>query len=209
MTRTTKAKENASNVEIQIISSENAQNYQETIIKEPTSEDDGVIATKIEKKRLRMKNVLWLKHPISQILKTPYNGKVVFTNERDLESLAYSQETEGPYHTNLPYGMFLTRLYQHVMEHYPHLDNGIYNVVDRVMRPLDLKQTRKPRSDHGIPKAHHSVSSSSAHHYGSSSHHGADNKDDDASRASTPSPTTYLNSLCLLNYQRYYISTSS
>ncbi|GJV03320.1 retrovirus-related pol polyprotein from transposon TNT 1-94 [Tanacetum coccineum] len=49
---------------IQIISSKNAQNYQETIIKEPTSEDHGVIATKKEKKRLRMKNVLWLKHPM-------------------------------------------------------------------------------------------------------------------------------------------------
>ncbi|GKF29890.1 hypothetical protein Tco_0096232 [Tanacetum coccineum] len=68
MTRTTKAKENASNVEIQIISSENAQNYQETIIKEPTSEDHRVIAKKKKKKkkkkRLRMKNVLWLKHPM-------------------------------------------------------------------------------------------------------------------------------------------------
>ncbi|GKE95107.1 hypothetical protein Tco_1579962, partial [Tanacetum coccineum] len=32
---------------------------------------------------------------------------------------------------NLPYGMFLTRLYRHVMELYPHLHNGIYNVVDR------------------------------------------------------------------------------
>ncbi|GJY90135.1 hypothetical protein Tco_0505331 [Tanacetum coccineum] len=40
---------------------EKAQNYQETIIKEPTSEDHGVIATKKEKKRLRIKNVLWLK----------------------------------------------------------------------------------------------------------------------------------------------------
>nr|GEX60666.1 UBN2 domain-containing protein [Tanacetum cinerariifolium] len=58
-----KTKENASNVEIQIISSENAQNYQETIIKEPTLEDHGVIATKREKKRLRTKNVLCLKHP--------------------------------------------------------------------------------------------------------------------------------------------------
>nr|GEX67984.1 ribosomal protein L7Ae/L30e/S12e/Gadd45 [Tanacetum cinerariifolium] len=47
---------------------------------------------------------------------------------------------------NLPYGMFLTRLYQHIMEHYPHLDNGIYNVVDRVMRPLALKQTRNPEA---------------------------------------------------------------
>ncbi|GKC27788.1 hypothetical protein Tco_1035082 [Tanacetum coccineum] len=50
---------------------------------------------------------------------------------------------------NLPYGMFLTRLYRHVMETYPHLDNGIYNIVERVMRPLALKQTRRPRSDRG------------------------------------------------------------
>ncbi|GJZ91299.1 hypothetical protein Tco_0663226 [Tanacetum coccineum] len=64
-----KAKENASNVEIQTISSENAQNYQETIIKVHTSKDHGVIATKKEKKRLRMKNVLWLKHPMRYLLK--------------------------------------------------------------------------------------------------------------------------------------------
>nr|GEW31327.1 ribosomal protein L7Ae/L30e/S12e/Gadd45 [Tanacetum cinerariifolium] len=109
--------------------------------------------------------------------------------------------------SNLPYGMFLTRLFRHVMEHYPHLDNGIYNVVDRVMRPLALKQTQKPRSDCEMPKARHSVSSSSAHHYGSSSRHGDD--DADASRASTPSPTTYLNSLSPLNYQKHDILTSS
>ncbi|GJQ91829.1 hypothetical protein Tco_0002968 [Tanacetum coccineum] len=109
---------------------------------------------------------------------------------------------------NLPYGMFLTRLYRHVMEHYPHLDNGIYNVVDRVMRPLALKQTRKPQSDRG--KARHSVSSTSAHHnYRSSSHQGDDDEDDGASCASTPSPTTYLNFLRPLNYQRYDIPTSS
>ncbi|GJZ43112.1 hypothetical protein Tco_0590367 [Tanacetum coccineum] len=207
-----------------------------------------------------------------QILRIPYNGQAVFTNEWDLASLAYSQETEGPYHTdlptpddirrflqlnrvelnrtmksqnvvltpnqiltkelsqdmkrweelirenvfglgghryhllaslahmlycivaeeqynlayffvkriecaratptaNLPYGMFLTRLFQYVMEHYHHLDNGIYNVVDRVMR--------------------------------------YDDEDDGASRASTPSPTTYLNFFCPLNYQRYDIPTSS
>nr|GEX40907.1 zf-CCHC domain-containing protein/DUF4219 domain-containing protein/UBN2 domain-containing protein [Tanacetum cinerariifolium] len=107
--------------------------------------------------------------------------------------------------TNLPYGMFLTRLFRYVMEHYPHLDNGIYNVVDRVMRPLALKQTRKPQSDHGTPKARHSISSSYAHHYGSSSHH----EDDGISRASTPSSTTFLNSLSPLNYQKYDIPTSS
>ncbi|GJX14284.1 hypothetical protein Tco_0206042 [Tanacetum coccineum] len=174
-----------------------------------------------------------------------------FTYEWDLASLAFFQETEGPYHTNLPtpddirrflqleraetfeqynlayffvkriecaratpnanlsYGMFLTPLLRHVMEHYPHLDNGIYNVVDRVMRPIVLKQTRKPRSNRGMPKARHSVPSSSTHHYGSSSHHGDDDEDNNASHASTPSLTTYHNSLSSLNYQKYDIPTSS
>ncbi|GKC16893.1 hypothetical protein Tco_1013675 [Tanacetum coccineum] len=69
---------------------------------------------------------------------------------------------------NLPYGMFLTRLYRHVMELYPHLDNGISNVVDR-----------------------------------------DDDEDDGTSRASTPSPTTYLNSLKPIDYQPYEVPTSS
>ncbi|GJU00453.1 hypothetical protein Tco_1110791 [Tanacetum coccineum] len=196
-----------------------------------------------------------------QILKIPYNGQAVFTNEWDLGSLEYSQETEGPYSTdlptpddirrllelervmnsfermlycvvaeeqynlayffvkriecaranptaNLPYGMFLTRLYRHIMEVYPHLDNGIYDIVDRVMRPLALKQTRRPRSDRG--KARHSVSSSSSHHHGTSSHQHDDDDDDvETSRASTPSPTTYLNSLDPLNYQNYEMSSPS
>ncbi|GKB06904.1 hypothetical protein Tco_0835137 [Tanacetum coccineum] len=88
---------------------------------------------------------------------------------------------------NLPYGMFLTRLYRHVMETYPHLDNGIYDI------------------------ARHSVSSSSSHHQGTSSHQHDDDDDDDVetSRASTPSPTTYLNSLGSLNYQNYQIPSSS
>ncbi|GJR40534.1 hypothetical protein Tco_1216218 [Tanacetum coccineum] len=104
--------------------------------------------------------------------------------------------------------MFLTRLFRHVMEHYPHLDNDIYDVVELVMRPLALRQTRRPRSDHG--KARHSVLSTSAHHNrGSSSHQGDDDEDDGASRASTPSPTTYLNSLGPLEYQQYDVPTSS
>ncbi|GJX03863.1 hypothetical protein Tco_0189779 [Tanacetum coccineum] len=110
---------------------------------------------------------------------------------------------------HLPYGMFLTRLFRHVMEHYPHLDNGIYNDVDHVMRPLALKQTRKPQSDCG--KARYSVSSTSAHHNRRSSSHQDDDDDEDygASRASTPSPTTYLNSLGPLDYQQYDVPTSS
>ncbi|GKA89607.1 hypothetical protein Tco_0811419, partial [Tanacetum coccineum] len=208
----------------------------------------------------------------------PYNGQAVFTNEWDLASLEYSQETEGPYCTDLPtpddirrllelervvvdhtikiqtvslnpnqiltkelspdmkqweetlrenekeqynlayffvkiiecaratptvnllYGIFLTHLYRHVMETYPHLDNGIYDVVERVIRPLALKQTRRPRSDRG--KERYSISSSSSHHQDTSSHQ---HDDDDVknSRASTLSPTTYLNSLNPLNYQNY------
>nr|GEV19488.1 zinc knuckle CX2CX4HX4C [Tanacetum cinerariifolium] len=109
---------------------------------------------------------------------------------------------------HLPYGMFLTRLFRHVMEHYPHLDNGIYDVVERVMRPLALRQARRPRSDSG--KARHSVSSTSSHHNrGSLSYQRGDDEDDGASRASTPSPTTYLNSLRPLDYQPYDIPTSS
>nr|GEU59519.1 UBN2 domain-containing protein [Tanacetum cinerariifolium] len=81
-------------------------------------------------------------------------------------------------------------------EHYSHLDNGIYNVVDQVMRSLALRQTRKPRSDRGIQQTRRFVFSSSTHHYGSSSHQEDDDDDNDGiSRASTPSPTTYFNSL--------------
>nr|GEV88703.1 hypothetical protein [Tanacetum cinerariifolium] len=77
------------------------------------------------------------------------------------------------------------------------------------MHPIALKQTRKPQSDCGMPKARHSVSSSSAYHYGSSSHHGDNDEDNDASRTSTSSPTIYLNSLSPLNHQKYDIPTSS
>ncbi|GKC87840.1 hypothetical protein Tco_1148489 [Tanacetum coccineum] len=108
---------------------------------------------------------------------------------------------------NLPYGMFLTLLYRHVMETYPHLDNGIYDIVDRVMRPLALKQTRRPRSYRG--KARHSVSSSSSQYQGTSSHQHDDDDDVETSCASTTSPTTYLNSLGPLNYQNYQMPSAS
>nr|GEV48102.1 hypothetical protein [Tanacetum cinerariifolium] len=111
--------------------------------------------------------------------------------------------------TNLPYGMFLTRLYQHVMEIYPHLDNDIYSVVDRVIRSLALKQNRKLRSDHRMPINCHCVSSLSAYHFGSSSHHEDGDEDDGTYRASTPSPTSFLNSLSLHTHQTYNILTSS
>ncbi|GJX20759.1 hypothetical protein Tco_0223436 [Tanacetum coccineum] len=90
---------------------------------------------------------------------------------------------------NLSYGMFLTRLYRHIMEVYPHLDNGIYDIVDR---------------------ERHSISSSSSHHHDTLSHqHNDDDDDVETSRASTPSPTTYLNSLNPLNYQNYEMPSAS
>ncbi|GJW24565.1 hypothetical protein Tco_0038376 [Tanacetum coccineum] len=46
------------------------------------------------------------------------------------------------------------------------------------------------------------------HNYGSLSHQRDDEEDDGASRASTPSPTTYLNSLKPLDYQQYEVPTS-
>ncbi|GKF04100.1 hypothetical protein Tco_0034768, partial [Tanacetum coccineum] len=103
---------------------------------------------------------------------------------------------------NLQYGMFLTHVYRYLMETYPHLDNGIYDIVDRVMHPLALKQTRRPQSDCG--KARHSVSSSSSLHQGTSSHQHVDDDDDDdnvqTSSASTLDP---------LNYQNYQMPSAS
>ncbi|GKA49259.1 hypothetical protein Tco_0742217 [Tanacetum coccineum] len=57
-----------------------------------------------------------------------------------------------------------------VMEWYPDLDNGQYDIVDRVMRPLALVQEQKVRKDREIKKGRHSTSSSFAFHHGSSSH---------------------------------------
>ncbi|GJY02269.1 hypothetical protein Tco_0360421 [Tanacetum coccineum] len=61
------------------------------------------------------------------------------------------------------------------LEAYLISSNGIYNIVDRVMRPLALKQPRRPQSDRG--KARHSISSSSSHHQGISSHQHDDDDD--------------------------------
>nr|GEU87111.1 hypothetical protein [Tanacetum cinerariifolium] len=59
-----KAKENDLSVGIQIISSENVQNYQDIKIKRRLLEDLGVIAMKMKRRRQRTKSVLWLKLPM-------------------------------------------------------------------------------------------------------------------------------------------------
>ncbi|GKD34646.1 hypothetical protein Tco_1250155 [Tanacetum coccineum] len=61
-------------------------------------------------------------------------------------------------------------------------------------------------------KARYSVYSSSSHHQGTSSYQYDDDNDDDnvqTARASTPSPTTYLNSLDPLNYQNFQMPSAS
>ncbi|GJR14996.1 hypothetical protein Tco_0797648 [Tanacetum coccineum] len=79
-------------------------------------------------------------------------------------------------------------------------------VISKQQYNLAYFFVKRIESARATPKAHlpyacHSVSSTSAHHNrGSSSHQGDDDEDDGASRASTPSPTTYLNSLGPLDY---------
>ncbi|GKF27149.1 hypothetical protein Tco_0083043, partial [Tanacetum coccineum] len=53
----TKVKENTLDEEIHIISSENVQSRQETIIKELSLEERGVTVTKMRKKRIKTKLV--------------------------------------------------------------------------------------------------------------------------------------------------------
>ncbi|GJS70549.1 retrotransposon protein, putative, ty1-copia subclass [Tanacetum coccineum] len=100
---------------------------------------------------------------------------------------------------NLPFGMSLTRLFNHDMGMYPHLVGDQYVIVDRVMLPLVVEQPRKVRKDVGIKRSHHSNSSSSTFHHGSSSHQNDDDneklRDECTSRNSTPSPRSYYNSL--------------
>ncbi|GKD98626.1 hypothetical protein Tco_1382523 [Tanacetum coccineum] len=87
--------------------------------------------------------------------------------------------------------------------------NLAYFFVKRIESARATPKAHLPYGiDHG--KARYFVSSTSPHHNrGSSSHQGDDDEDDSASRASTPSPTTYLNSLGPLDCQPYNIPTSS
>ncbi|GJV16407.1 hypothetical protein Tco_1361730 [Tanacetum coccineum] len=94
----------------------------------------------------------------------------------------------------LPYGMLLTRLFKYVMGKSPKLFNESYVLYDRVMYPLIAQQERKTRKDYGTKRGRHSTSSSSAFGQPSSSHLN-DDDDEGTSRASTPSPTHFVNSL--------------
>ncbi|GKG11719.1 hypothetical protein Tco_0345956, partial [Tanacetum coccineum] len=79
----------------------------------------------------------------------------------------------------------------------PELLNESYVLYDFVMNPLTAQQERKTRKDRDTRRGRQSTSSSSAFDQPSSSHL---NDDDDGnnertSRASTPSPTHFVNSI--------------
>ncbi|GJT25856.1 hypothetical protein Tco_0895793 [Tanacetum coccineum] len=98
----------------------------------------------------------------------------------------------------LPYGMLLTCLFKFIMNEYPELYNESYVLYDRVMNPLAAQLERKPRRDRSTRKGRHSTSLSSAFDQLSSSHLNDDDDDgneEGTSRASTPSPIRYVNSL--------------
>ncbi|GKA83399.1 hypothetical protein Tco_0804994 [Tanacetum coccineum] len=99
---------------------------------------------------------------------------------------------------NIPYGMLLTRLFDFIISEYLELKNESYVLYDRVMNPLASQLKRKPRRDRGTRRGHQSTSSSSACDQPSSSHlidDDDDGNDEGTSRASTPSPIRYVNSL--------------
>ncbi|GJY69076.1 putative ribonuclease H-like domain-containing protein [Tanacetum coccineum] len=98
----------------------------------------------------------------------------------------------------LPYGMLLNLLFKFFMNEYPELYNESYVLYDRVMNPLIAQLQRKLRRDRGTRRSRHSTSSSSTFDQPSSSHLNDDDddgKDKGTSRASTPSPIRYVNSL--------------
>ncbi|GJZ52011.1 hypothetical protein Tco_0606526 [Tanacetum coccineum] len=72
-----------------------------------------------------------------------------------------------------------------------------YVLYDCVMNPLTAQQERKTRKDRGTSRGRHSTSSSSSFDQPSFSHLNDDDDENDEgiSRASTPSPTRFVNSL--------------
>ena len=96
---------------------------------------------------------------------------------------------------NLPYGMFLTRLYRHVIDNYEDLDSSIYEPIYATLRPLALKQTRRTRSDKGKSRRHS--------FHGSSSRLDDEDEEENAHGASTPSFNEFVDNLGDLNYPVY------
>ncbi|GJR37941.1 hypothetical protein Tco_1213625 [Tanacetum coccineum] len=83
------------------------------------------------------------------------------------------------------------------MSENPELSNESYVLYNRVIDPLGTQNERKARKDHGTTRGRHFTSSYSTFGQPSSSHFNDDDdgNDEGTSRASTPSPIPYVNSL--------------
>ncbi|GKC26362.1 hypothetical protein Tco_1033656 [Tanacetum coccineum] len=99
----------------------------------------------------------------------------------------------------LPYGMLLTRLFNHIMSNSLEFSDDRYILYDCVMHPLAPNYERKTRADHGTKISHHSTSSFTSALINPSSSHLIDDEnvanDEGTSRASTHSPSCFVNSL--------------
>ncbi|GJW83627.1 hypothetical protein Tco_0156772, partial [Tanacetum coccineum] len=80
----------------------------------------------------------------------------------------------------LPYGMLLTRLFNHVMSNYPELSNDRYVLYDPVIHPLSPHYESKIRKDYGTKRGlpSTSASSTSTFDHPSSSYHVDENDDE-------------------------------
>ena len=111
---------------------------------------------------------------------TPYN--LAFFVMRRMEFITKKKKL------NMPYGMLLTRLFNHIMNEFPELQSGKYHVHGRVMFPLTNHIKRKTRKDSGTKRTLLPESSSGD----SSSHHIDDDGHVGSSSASASSPILNL-----------------
>ncbi|GJS47718.1 hypothetical protein Tco_0597839 [Tanacetum coccineum] len=139
----------------------------------------------------------------------PCEGACVFTDKWSLDELAYVVPMDGPYQTNpsSPDDIIsfirndregqVTHIRHEEEIDSPELSNESYVLYDRVMNPLTAHQERKTRKDRGTRRGRHSTSSSFAFDQPSSFHlnDNDDGNDEGTSRASTPSPIRFVDSL--------------
>nr|GEV29108.1 hypothetical protein [Tanacetum cinerariifolium] len=95
----------------------------------------------------------------------------------------------------LPYGMLLTHLFKFIINENPKLYKESYVLYDHVMTPFAAQLERKPRMDHETRRGRHSTSPSTFNQPSSSHLNDDDGINEGTSRASTPSPIRYVNSL--------------
>ncbi|GJR79135.1 retrovirus-related pol polyprotein from transposon TNT 1-94 [Tanacetum coccineum] len=134
----------------------------------------------------------------AQILDITCEGACVFTDKWSLEELANGVPTDGPYQTNplspddiISYIQIDQEGQVHHIRHEEEIDVHEHQ--------FSLVKFERLEKDHSTRRGHHSTSFSSAFNQPSSSHLNDDDDDDGngegTSRASTPSPIRFVNSL--------------